>query len=87
MSMTLCGSCYINESQNALGPNRCRDDSECSGNRTCSPWNWCQGTSNCPCDIDESQNALGPNRCRNDSECSGDRTCSPWNWCQGSSNC
>jgi hypothetical protein len=40
--------CTIDESQNHMGPNKCTLDSECHGDRTCSQWNWCQGTSNCP---------------------------------------
>lgn len=35
--------CSIDEGQNTLGPNKCSMDSECSGDRTCSDWSWCQG--------------------------------------------
>ncbi|WP_163995868.1 RICIN domain-containing protein [Pyxidicoccus caerfyrddinensis] len=31
------------ESRNRPGPNRCHDDSQCDGARTCSPAGWCQG--------------------------------------------
>ncbi|WIG92976.1 RICIN domain-containing protein [Myxococcus sp. SDU36] len=31
------------ESRNRPGPNRCRDNAQCDGARTCSPAGWCQG--------------------------------------------
>ncbi|ATB31873.1 RICIN domain-containing protein [Melittangium boletus] len=31
------------ESKNRPAPNRCRNDSQCDGARTCSPAGWCQG--------------------------------------------
>ena len=36
---------HVDENQNVGGSNRCRDDCDCDGARTCSPWRWCQGTS------------------------------------------
>lgn len=35
----------VDESKNAMGPNRCVSSVDCDGKRTCSPWGWCQGKS------------------------------------------
>ena len=32
-----------NESLNKKGPNQCSNNCDCDGQRTCSPWNWCEG--------------------------------------------
>ena len=74
----------VDESQNRLGPNRCEEDRECAGDRTCSIFGWCQNppVSQGSGAVDESQNRLGPNRCSMDRECSGSRTCSAFGWCQ-----
>ena len=40
--------CQIEESHNAMGPNRCSSSADCYGHRTCSEYNWCEGHGNCP---------------------------------------
>lgn len=64
----LSDACQIDEALNRKGSNQCELDSECSGERRCSIYGWCQGTSGCPeaCEIDEAINALGPNQCDKD---------------------
>ena len=81
--------CGVKESQNPLGPHKCTHSGQCDGDRTCSRWQWCQGTSNCPpgCGVKESQNPLGPHKCTHSRQCDGNRTCSKWRWCQGTSGC
>ena len=65
-------NCTWDEAKNPEGPNQCSNSCECSGDRTCSPWGWCEGVSGCParsdssCDYDEAKNPLGPNRCTSD---------------------
>ena len=80
-----------NEARNQRGPNRCTNNNECDGARTCSSAGWCQGTARTPnpgpkgptyC-WDEARNRRGQNRCTNDRECDGARTCDPRGWCQG----
>lgn len=45
--------CSIDEDDNEIGPGRCEDDYECTGERTCN-WNgYCTGTSNCETDDDD----------------------------------
>lgn len=62
----LAGSCRVDEARNPLGPNRCSNSNQCSGDRTCSDWGWCQGTSGCSsCNINEANNPGGANRCSN----------------------
>lgn len=34
---------HHDESKNVGGSNRCQTDMDCDGNRTCSPFKWCQG--------------------------------------------
>jgi len=41
-------NCNVDERLHALGPSKCTTSSDCSGERTCSRWKWCQGVSNCP---------------------------------------
>ena len=88
-------NCDHDEMNNMGGPHRCyEDDSQCTGNRTCSGWGWCQGDSDCSvaptpdqCTIDESKNYWGPHRCDEDKECRGDRYCSVHGWCFGEDHC
>merc|ERR1712216_28603 len=82
-------SCAIDESLSRYGANKCKENSDCSGRRTCSSSGWCQGRSECPegCTIDESLHPLGENRCDDHDDCSGERTCSGFGWCQGRSGC
>ena len=40
-------ACGHNEAVNDMGPNKCVEDSECNGFRTCSSSGWCQGESFC----------------------------------------
>ena len=47
-ALSQAGDCNHDEAQNPLGPNQCWYDSECGGDRYCSPWGWCHGESNCP---------------------------------------
>mmetsp|Transcript_19055 Transcript_19055/g.32530 ORF Transcript_19055/g.32530 Transcript_19055/m.32530 type:complete len:104 (-) Transcript_19055:164-475(-) len=62
-------NCSIDEAKNRLGANQCRRNSQCQGDRFCSPAGWCQGVSNCneqgeqarDCSIDEAANFLGEN--------------------------
>lgn len=84
--------CFIDEAQNALGPNRCSHSNQCAGQRYCSAAGWCNGLSHCPkkknfCKLDEGANLMGPNRCKHDNECAGKRKCSHAGWCMGKSGC
>jgi hypothetical protein len=79
--------------------NKCTNDWQCDGLRTCSAVGWCQGTARpTPVTLPVSPPVLptGPktadykydeatngNKCQNDLECNGRRTCSPYGWCQG----
>ena len=38
MNLDICG---VNEANNPLGPNRCSNNSQCEGARTCSMYGWC----------------------------------------------
>lgn len=40
-------ACGKNEALNLLGSNKCTEDVECDGRRTCSAYGWCQGESGC----------------------------------------
>ena len=40
-------ACGHNEAANDLGENRCDEDRDCNGFRTCSTSGWCQGESGC----------------------------------------
>jgi hypothetical protein len=41
---TTKGPCYVHdESKNMLGKNKCSNDFDCSGARTCSSYGWCSG--------------------------------------------
>ena len=40
-------NCSIDEAKNKGGPNRCRRNKHCNGDRTCSKFHWCQGHSHC----------------------------------------
>ena len=40
--------CTVNELSNPLGANRCTNNNQCEGDRTCSFSKWCTGISNCP---------------------------------------
>ena len=40
-------ACGKNEALNLLGSNKCTEDVECDGTRTCSAYGWCQGESGC----------------------------------------
>lgn len=44
------GDCSIDETKNQWGPNQCRSDADCAGQRTCSAKQWCQGHTMCPGD-------------------------------------
>ncbi|WP_442941767.1 hypothetical protein [Nostoc sp.] len=80
-----------NEANNPGGPNRCSNNQQCDGARTCSSSGFCQGTAREPnpgpkgptyC-WDEATNPGGSNRCSNDNQCDGARTCSSSGFCQG----
>jgi hypothetical protein len=80
-----------NEANNPGGPNRCTNNSQCDGARTCSQSGYCQGTARQPnpgpkgpsyC-WNEANNPGGPNRCTNNLQCDGARTCSQSGYCQG----
>merc|ERR1719263_976824 len=83
--------CKIDERENVFGAHRCRSNSHCEGNRTCSRYRWCQGRSGCvvvpKCRVNEKKHVWGAHRCRSNSDCEGKRTCSRYRWCQGVSGC
>lgn len=74
--------------------NRCKNNNQCDGQRTCSPFGWCQGTSRPAKGTGYNYNeAVTRNRCPTSGKnyanrnyfCDGQRTCSPFGWCQGTS--
>ena len=76
--------------------NRCKDSNQCDGQRTCSPFGWCQGTSRPAKNANYRYNeAVTGNKCPNASTqpnfanrayyCDGNRSCSVHGWCQGTS--
>ena len=80
--------------------NRCSNNNKCDGQRTCSPYGWCQGTSRPAKGTGYNYNeAVTGNRCPKSATdpfngknyanrnyfCDGQRTCSPFGWCQGTS--
>ncbi len=76
--------------------NKCTNANQCDGQRTCSRFGWCQGTSRPPKSANyHYDEAITSNKCPNSSSdpnyanrnyyCDGNRTCSQFGWCQGTS--
>ena len=74
--------------------NRCTNADQCDGQRTCSFYGWCFGTSRPAKDANyHYDEAVTGNKCPTSSSdqnyknkdyyCDGNRTCSPNGWCQG----
>ncbi len=85
---------FVDEANNAGGPNRCNDNCNCDGLRVCDRIPFiavCEGTSRpvAPhCDTrdyyhDESYNTKGYGACSSKCDCDGLRTCSELGSCQG----
>ena len=77
------------ESYNEGGANRCANDCDCDGARTCNK-GWCTGDANpgphclkTTYRHTEKTNPKGPSQCANNCDCDGARTCSKAKWCQG----
>mmetsp|Transcript_6773 Transcript_6773/g.11378 ORF Transcript_6773/g.11378 Transcript_6773/m.11378 type:complete len:125 (+) Transcript_6773:24-398(+) len=47
-TMPSMSSCLHDEARNARGSNRCYSNTDCAGDRYCSPHGWCTGPSHCP---------------------------------------
>jgi hypothetical protein len=76
--------------------NRCSNNDQCDGQRTCSGYGWCEGTSRPPKNAnyyyDEAvtgnkcpSSSTDPNFANRNYYCDGNRTCSTDGWCQGTS--
>lgn len=67
--------------------NKCKDEWECNGMRTCSLMKWCEGTAGSAVSpkpagyfFNESQKGY---QCANHMQCTGRRVCTNFNWCAG----
>lgn len=76
--------------------NKCTNANQCDGQRTCSPYGWCTGTSRPAKNANYKYNeAVTGNKCpatpsaanyaNRNYYCDGNRTCSAAGWCQGTS--
>lgn len=62
--------------------NRCTNECDCTGTRSCSPSGFCQYcVKSSSYNIDEARNSLAANRCQIDCQCTGTRRCSAAGWC------